>query len=178
MADRIHARLCVVETIRPAPRDLNRGQDGFHYKPRPKASELMLDAAVAIKERADQRNRAEGQGVGPNQRVKNKIGAQPTSPAVSRLGRNGGSLFFPHSNIGLFRRTQLGPFLFWLSGSSDLVQGSLSADSRAKAPAPHTFLDADVECSHRLSYNVNRTRDDDQTRCSAKLKSSNLPRPI
>ena len=62
--------------------DRHRRQDCFHDEQRPETGEIVLDASVAVEERADQRDRAQNDGVKPDQRRKNEIGAEATGPAV------------------------------------------------------------------------------------------------
>src|ERR1700675_2177376 len=83
MRDRIHARPGVVEAIATHARDSHRRKNRLHHEPRPEAREPVLDAPVAVENRTDQRNRAQNDGVDPNQRSKNEIRAQPAKPAMA-----------------------------------------------------------------------------------------------
>src|ERR1019366_7678550 len=84
--DRIHTGFGVVDLIHVHARDFHRRQDGLHDEPRPEAGAIVLDALVAVEERAHQRKRAQNQCVSPDQRIKNKIRAQAAEPAMAGFG--------------------------------------------------------------------------------------------
>src|ERR1700687_4613154 len=122
MCDRIHAWLGVVEAIITHARDFHRRQDRLHHEPGPEVGEFVLAASVAVEERTDQRNRAQNDGVGPDQRGKNKIRAQAAKPAMAVDGR---SSWLPlRRRDGRIRPStpaQLGFLLFQLRSCSDFV---------------------------------------------------------
>src|ERR1019366_2494521 len=63
MSDRIHSGLGCVDLILIHARDFHRRQDRLHDEPRPEAGEIVLDAPLAVEERA-------GSGPpGPRERV-------------------------------------------------------------------------------------------------------------
>ena len=87
MSDRIDTGFGVVDLVPIHPGYFHWRQDRLHDEPRPEACAIVLDAAAAVEERAEQRNRAQNQGVGPDQRVENEIRAETAEPAVAWLER-------------------------------------------------------------------------------------------
>src|SRR5580658_7667770 len=64
-------------------RDFYRRQNRLHDEPRPETGKDILHAPVTVEERAQQRKRAQNNGVSPDQRGKNEIRAQATEPAMA-----------------------------------------------------------------------------------------------
>src|ERR1035441_1644159 len=128
MRDRIHAGFGLVDLFLIHACHCHRRQDRLHDEPRPEAGAIVLDAPVALEERADQRKRAQNQGVSPDQRVKNEIGAQAAKPAMPAFVLNCRPRLSPRrdSRSRLSSRAQLGSLFFRLRSCGDLVQDSLS----------------------------------------------------
>src|SRR5258708_22733575 len=127
VCNRIHAGFGVVEGIVTHARDLHRRQNGLHHEPGPEARELVVDAPVAIEERTDQRNRAQNDGVGPDQRGKNEIRAHAAKPAMT-VAEVSWRLCLRPRRDGRIRpssRAQLGLLLLGLRSCGNLVQGCL-----------------------------------------------------
>src|SRR5208337_1977041 len=145
--DRVHAGFGVVELAVAQACDFHRRQDRLHDEPRPEAGYIVLNASVAVEERADERKRAQNQRVGPDQRVKNKIRTQAAKPAMAVEGMSCRPRLSPRREgpgvpvrrgfrvtgrrrLRLFSRAQFRALFFQPGSCSNLVQDSLSKLSR------------------------------------------------
>jgi hypothetical protein len=99
--------------------DGDRGKDRLHDQPRPQARELVLNAAVAVEERTDQRDCAEKERVSPDEGIEDEVRAQVAEVAVARVGAKRRTLIIltcrPCGSIARFiAGARLGSFAFGL----------------------------------------------------------------
>src|ERR1700719_910583 len=103
----------------------------------------MLDAAISVDERADERERSQDYGVDPDERGEYEIRAQTTGPTVTLLvtlrQRAGPSCGFRFGGGADFSS-----LFFWFGGCGGLIQYFLSAKFFTGGPAraTHTLMRA------------------------------------
>jgi hypothetical protein len=144
MSDRIDTGFGVVDLVPIHPGYFHWRQDRLHDEPRPEACAIVLDAAAAVEERAEQINRAQNQGVGQINGSRMKYERRRLSQpwrGLSADGRVSGQVEIDIAGCS------------GEHGSPSTLSGSVvvailctvsRTSSRAGAPAPHSFLDADA----------------------------------
>src|SRR5579884_1212326 len=75
MVYNIHLRFCCINLLQP--RYLDFGAECCQDHARPQSCKAMLNTACRIKEGRKKRKRAKNNGVKPDERIKNKVRAQP-----------------------------------------------------------------------------------------------------